>query len=72
MAPEMNIFLGPQISEMVLILGPETDIFWLFLDHFFKDSSFFCFGLETPTKDIVLLYLIGAGLIHIQSNIYLF
>ena len=36
MALEINILLAPEISEVVLILGPETDVCWVFLEFKLK------------------------------------
>jgi hypothetical protein len=30
MVPEVNIFLGPEIIEILLMLGSETDAFWVY------------------------------------------
>ena len=41
MALEINILLAPEISEVVLILGPETDVFWSFLELLYCFVGYF-------------------------------
>ena len=36
MFPEINLFPVPEDSEMVLLLGPETDKYWLFVQLYFQ------------------------------------
>ena len=41
MVPEINLFMGQDISKIGMILGPETDLLWLFLNHQMNDLFYF-------------------------------